>query len=189
MTLRIQVALFILGLLVAVIMITNLEPKHLAVSSVPRTTAVKLDKNSYVSHIPSTVKSKSMFTKLDKLRKRDGYEVRAAYDIANDIDLDQKTRDEFLFLFSIAEREKDFLLNEVRISLKLYNEIKRQRQLVQWQLRDVALTQKAKGIDQEKTVQAILKNYAHWMQSAIGVGYYNKLLQISMPEKEEGNKN
>lgn len=189
MTLRIQIALLILGILVAVIAISNLEPRHLAVRSAPRVSAVKLDKHNYVSHIPSAPKSSSMFTKIDKLRKNTTYEARANYDIANDIDLDQKTRDEFLFLFSIAERERDFLLNEVRIPLRVYNEIKHQRQLVQWQLREAAIARKSKETDQEKTIQAILKNYSHWMQSTIGVGYYNKLLKISFPDDEKENRN
>ncbi|MGZ3768131.1 MAG: hypothetical protein ACXVCP_12630 [Bdellovibrio sp.] len=188
MTLKNQMTLVILGVLVAAIAIRNSQPKHVAVvDSATKPSTVKIESHRYLSDVPPTShqQPKQRSSQPNTFSEVNRQQTATKYVIPNDINLDQKTRDNLQNLFDIAEREKDFLLNEVKVSPKVYNEIKRQRILVQWQLRDAALEQRTKGTNQEEKIAAILTNYAHWMQSTIGVGYYKKLLSISAPELKE----
>jgi hypothetical protein len=101
-------------------------------------------------------------------------------EIDRDLGLDNKTVDDLSFLFSIEKRERDFLLNEVRVTPEKYQKIQQQRKIVQWQLKELGRKPAVQGMTQQQSKNAILEKHVYWMQSEIGVGYYNRLQEISM---------
>ncbi|MNL05507.1 hypothetical protein D3C87_1261100 [compost metagenome] len=101
-------------------------------------------------------------------------------DIDRDLGLDNKIIDDLSFLFSIEKRECDFLLHEVRVTPEKYQKIQQQRKIVQWQLKQIDRKPAAQGRNQQQFKNAILAKHVYWMQSEIGVGYYNRLQEISL---------
>jgi hypothetical protein len=101
-------------------------------------------------------------------------------DIDRDLGLDNKVIDDLSFLLSIEKRERDFLLHEVRVTPEKYQKIQQQRKIVRWQLKEIGRTPAAQGMTQQQAKNAILAKHVYWMQSEIGVGYYNRLQEISL---------
>jgi hypothetical protein len=98
------------------------------------------------------------------------------------IELDRETREDLSSLFSSEEIEKDFLLNEVKITDQQYLDIQNQRKQVQSELAYVESWAKSFGVDPEELKKPILEKHIYWMQSSIGVGYYNQLQELASAE-------
>lgn len=101
------------------------------------------------------------------------------FEIARDLDIDQNIEQDFNFLFSIADKERDFLLHEVGISPEKYQKILEQKRIVQWQLSKAAEYARSHGYNLHDVKRSILSKHILWMQTTIGVGYYTKLQELA----------
>lgn len=95
-------------------------------------------------------------------------------------DLDQETQQNFELLFSMEDRERDFLLKEVGLSPEHYHTIQHRRELVRKQLQEIDLHAAKSGTSSESLRKIILADHVYWMQNTIGVGNYALLQEISM---------
>ena len=116
------------------------------------------------------------------VKTRQDFSSNEEFKIERDLDLREDIQKDLLFLFSINQREKDFLLNEVRVTPEKYQKILNQKKIVQWQLSQAPQYAKARGYRVQDVKKSILSRHIYWMQSTIGVGYYNRLQEISIAE-------
>lgn len=94
------------------------------------------------------------------------------------VELDYASQDDFKYLFSAVEVERDFLLNQVGLSTEHYNEIVEHRLKVRDHLRNAEMTARATGTPTAILTKPILAQHVYWMENSIGVGNYNLLQEI-----------
>lgn len=97
-------------------------------------------------------------------------------------DFDQEMQQNFELLFSMEDRERDFLLKEVGLSPEHYHTIQHRRELVRTQLQEIDADAAKTGTSSESLRKIILADHVYWMQNTIGVGNYDLLQEISLQQ-------
>ncbi len=97
-------------------------------------------------------------------------------------DFDQETQQNFELLFSMEDRERDFLLKEVGLSPEHYHTIQHRRELVRMQLQEIDSNAAKSETSAESLRKIILADHVYWMQNTIGVGNYYLLQEISLQQ-------